>query len=73
MEFSRERILQEIEILGTTRLEDVADFDGTYYTLKDQNSALNAAIKFMEIHEGRITRIRMYSEKGGSSGLKIRN
>lgn len=59
MKLTRQGILEQAAIIKNTRIEDVADFDGKTYTIKDMNSPLNIAIQSMTIRKGKIVGIKM--------------
>lgn len=61
MKIDKKKLVREYTIVATTRLEDIADFDGRYYTLKDFNSELNKAIRTIKLdRKGRIRDIKLH-------------
>lgn len=61
MKSSKQKVLDQIAILATTRIEDIADFDGKYYIIKDQDSILNTAVRDIKLNKrGQITNIKLH-------------
>lgn len=61
MKSNKQKVLQQTAILASTRIEDIADFDGNYYSIKDEDSILNTAIRSLKLNkDGQITNIKLH-------------